>query len=220
MIALFGRVGRGRSSVGKGCFRMVRRPPDSRRKKKSAAAPPRPASRPDPDTLQVLNWPAPVLKQVARPVKEIDGWVQQVIDRMITLMTEHEGVGLAAPQVGLPLRLFLMSPTGKPEDVRVIINPVITDQQGEEEKEEGCLSLPEIRAKITRAVQLKLTGMDQHGKAIAETLEGFPARIVQHEHDHLDGILILDRMSALARMGLRQKIKALEQAARNAEDAA
>ncbi len=199
---------------------MVRRPPESRRKKKSAAAPSRPAPRPDPTTLQVLNWPAPILKQIAKPVKEIDPWVQQVIDRMIALMTEHEGVGLAAPQVGLPLRLFIMSPTGKPEDVRVIINPVIAEQQGEEEKEEGCLSLPEIRAKITRAVQLKLTGLDQHGKAIAETLEGFAARIVQHENDHLDGILILDRMSTLARMGLRQKIKALQQAAEDAEDAA
>lgn len=199
---------------------MVRRPPETRRKKKSAVAPSRPASRPEPAGLQVLHWPAPVLKQVAKPVKEIDPWVQQVIDRMIALMTEHEGVGLAAPQVGLPLRLFVMSPTGKTEDARVIINPVITEQQGEDEKEEGCLSLPEIRAKITRAVQLKLTGLDQHGKAITETLEGFPARIVQHENDHLDGILILDRMSTLARMGLRQKIKALQQAAEDAEDAA
>ncbi len=219
-MTVFGRVGRGRRFVGKGCFRMVRRPPESRRKKKSAAAVPQQAARPAPDTLQVLHWPAPVLKQVARPVKEIDPWVQQVIDRMIALMTEHEGVGLAAPQVGLPLRLFIMSPTGKPEDARVIINPVITEQRGEEEKEEGCLSLPEIRAQITRAVQLKLTGLDQHGRPIAETLEGFPARIVQHENDHLDGILILDRMSTLARMGLRRKIKALEQAAKDAEGAA
>ena len=198
---------------------MVRRPPEQRRKKRSAKPQLSPV-RPDPASLQVLNWPAPVLKQVARPVAELDPWIDQVIERMISLMINHEGVGLAAPQVGIPLRLFIMSPTGKAEDVRVIINPIISERQGEEEKEEGCLSLPEIRAKIIRATALRLSGIQRDGTPFTQMLEGFPARIVQHENDHLDGVLILDRMSTLARMSLRQKIRALQKAAENAEDAA
>ena len=199
---------------------MPRRPARLHRPKRPAPAAVRQAVRPAPASLQVVIWPAPVLKRIARPVTEFDPWLNQVIDRMISLMIEHEGVGLAAPQVGLPLRLFIMSPTGKAEDVRVIINPVISAPQGEEEKEEGCLSLPDIRAKITRALKLELSGLGRDAAPFAQTLEGYPARIVQHEIDHLDGILILDRMSALARMSLRQEIRKLQQAAENAEDAA
>lgn len=196
---------------------MVKRPDKSRRKKAPSVTHKVAPSRPDPAKLKVLHWPAPVLQTMADPVGKVDAWLHQVIDRMIALMGEHEGVGLAAPQVGLPLRLFIMSVTGKTEDVRVIINPELSEQRGEEEKEEGCLSLPEIRAKIIRATSLQLTGMNPEGKPISEKLEGFPARIVQHENDHLDGILILDRMSTLARMAHRQKIKALQQAARDAD---
>ncbi len=199
---------------------MTRRPAQLRRPKRSApAAPPRPVH-PDPESLQVVIWPAPVLKRIARPVTKFDPWLDQVIDRMIALMIEHEGVGLAAPQVGLPFRLFIMSPTGKVEDARAVINPVISMTQGQEEKEEGCLSLPEIRAKINRHLKLELSGLGRDGAAFTETLEGYPARIVQHENDHLDGILILDRMSALARMSLRQEIRKLQRAAENAGDAA
>ncbi len=174
-----------------------------------AALPPAPP-RPNPDDLEIVVWPAPVLTHRARPVEQIDDWLKQVGRRMIELMEQHKGVGLAGPQVGLSLRLFVMAETGKAADARIIINPVLDQQDGFEEAEEGCLSLPEIRGKITRYVKLRIQGLDISGQPIVLELEGFPARIVQHETDHLDGVLIIDRMTPLARLAQRKALKALE----------
>ncbi len=166
--------------------------------------------RPNPDDLEIVVWPAPVLTHRAKPVEQIDDWLKQVGRRMIELMEQHKGVGLAGPQVGLPLRLFVMAETGKAADARIIINPVLDQQEDFEEAEEGCLSLPEIRGKITRYVKLRIQGLDISGQPIVLELEGFPARIVQHETDHLDGVLIIDRMTPLARLAQRKALKALE----------
>ena len=200
---------------------MARReqPSTKKRPKRIAAAPapisaiPIPPPRPKPAELEIVFWPTPVLTRRAKPVEEIDDWLRQVSGRMVELMEQHKGVGLAGPQVGLPLRLFVMAETGKAADARVIINPVLDQQEGFEEAEEGCLSLPEIRGKITRYVKLRIQGLDITGQPVALNLEGFPARIAQHETDHLDGVLIIDRMPPLTRLAHRKELKALENAA-------
>jgi len=177
----------------------------------SRSVAPNPVPRPDPAALQIAIWPAPVLKRPADPVEHVDGWLIQVIQKMKELMEQNHGVGLAAPQVGLPLRFFVASETGKAADARVFINPVLTEQSGDEEAEEGCLSLPEIRGKISRFTQLRISALDEQSRPIAVDLSGFPARIVQHENDHLDGVLIIDRMSPMARMANRKKLKELQE---------
>lgn len=166
---------------------------------------------PTPDSLTVVDYPDPILKKRAADVAALDEWTKALIARMKTLMIEHEGVGLAAPQVGISLRLFVYSPTGKAEDAKAVINPVLSNERGEIDGEEGCLSLPEIRTKVTRFEMLHLEGMDEHGQPVSMDLNDYPARIVQHENDHLNGILILDRMTPMARIANRKKIKALEE---------
>lgn len=168
------------------------------------------AERPDPATLQIVNYPAPVLKKVAEEVEEFDDWLRAVVSRMKELMVEHKGVGLAGPQVGLPLRIFVWSPEGELAEARAFINPEISNERGSVDGEEGCLSLPEIRAKITRYEHIKISAQDEFGKPFEMDLDEFPARVAQHENDHLDGVLILDKMSPVARLKNRFKIAGLE----------
>lgn len=163
--------------------------------------------------LQLVVYPHPVLKKVAKDVQHFDEWLRAVVERMKDLMVEHKGVGLAAPQIGLPLRIFVAAASAKREDIRVYINPVLSDEEGEEEGEEGCLSLPDIRIKVPRFYSLRIEALDEHGQPFSENLEEYPARIMQHENDHLDGILLLDRMSPIAKVANRRKIKELESVA-------
>jgi peptide deformylase len=125
-------------------------------------------------------------------------------------MREAKGVGLAAPQIGKNIRLFVMNATGKPEDDRVYINPVLTEAEGDEEEEEGCLSIPEFRVKVWRAKRLRIQAVDLTGQAIDQTDEGFVARVWQHETDHLNGILLTDRMGAVAKIANRGLLRDLE----------
>ncbi|HVX83761.1 MAG TPA: peptide deformylase [Phycisphaerae bacterium] len=169
--------------------------------------------RPDPATLKLVLYPAAVLKKIAADVHQFDAWLLAVIERMKDLMVEHKGVGLAAPQVGLSQRIFLAAESAKREDIKVYINPVLTDEHGSEDGEEGCLSLPEIRIKVPRFTRLRVEALNEHGHAFSENLENYAARIIQHENDHLDGILLTDRMSPVAKLANRKKIKSLEDAA-------
>lgn len=191
---------------------MARRDARTKDRKKPARVAPiisPPPALPDPAKLEIVLWPHPVLTRRAKPVEKIDEWLLDVIARMRVLMEEHKGVGLAGPQVGIPLRIFVMAETGKAHDAIAFINPVLDQQDGFEEAEEGCLSLPDIRGKITRYVKLRIQAMDHTGKNVSMNLEGFPARIVQHETDHVDGVLIIDRMPPLARMAHRKALKDL-----------
>jgi len=173
--------------------------------------PPRPV-RPEPSALQLVIYPDPKLKSVAKDIHQFDDWLIAVVEHMKDIMVQNKGVGLAAPQVGLSLRLFVASASGKREETRAYINPVLTDEHGSEEGEEGCLSLPDIRIKVPRFKTLRVEALDEHGKAFSEILVDFAARVVQHENDHLDGILLLDRMSPMAKLANRRKIKELEEA--------
>jgi peptide deformylase len=153
--------------------------------------------------LKVARMGHPVLRTKARTVDKAElknPVVQHFIDSMIDTMYEYSGVGLAAPQVHESLRVFvaMLDPDGRGEGEAVtFVNPEITTV-GDQTVEgwEGCLSIPEIRGRVSRAQHITITALDRHGKRFELELKDFPARVVQHETDHLDGLLFLDRMKS------------------------
>ncbi len=163
------------------------------------------------EDLKIVLWPDPRLKKVSKPIESFDLDLKALAGRMFELMREAKGVGLAAPQVGKNVRLFVMNPTGEPDDDRVYANPVLTDGEGEEESEEGCLSLPEIHVNVVRFKQMKMTAQDLDGQPVEEAASGFVARVWQHELDHLNGTMLTDRMGPVARMAARRTLKDLEE---------
>jgi peptide deformylase len=154
--------------------------------------------------LKVARMGHPVLRTRAREVDPTEvrtATFQKLIDDMIETMTEYEGIGLAAPQVHESVRLFVAGVEGKGDDLKIVpfINPVITPV-GDEKLEdwEGCLSIPEIRGKVPRAREVVIKALDRRGKPFEMALRNYPARVVQHETDHLDGILFFDRMTGFS----------------------
>jgi peptide deformylase len=177
----------------------------------------------DPAQLSILSYPAPALRQKAEPVAEVTDEVRRVAERMVQLMFEADGIGLAAPQVGLPWRMFVChvppdeerSPESDPVSAtaspQVYINPVLSAPSGSlVSYEEGCLSLPEIRGDVQRPEQVTISALDAQGRAFTKTATGLLARCWQHETDHLDGVLIIDRMSQLSRLKNRAAVRKLE----------
>ena len=154
--------------------------------------------------LKVARMGHPLLRQKARPVEKHelkDPGTQRFIDDMIDTMREYSGVGLAAPQVHESLRIFVahLDPDGRGESQPVaIVNPQI-EIVGSDTIEgwEGCLSIPDIRGLVPRAAQIVVSALDRHGKRIEIKASDFPARVIQHESDHLDGVLFFDRMRSL-----------------------
>ncbi len=138
----------------------------------------------------VVKIPSPVLRQKAAEIKKIDSKVDQLIDRMFKIMKMANGVGLAATQVGTLQRLFVMAPEGmKPV---ALINPVIIKSEGSYCGQEGCLSIPGLYGDVTRPDSVIIHAMDRKGRELEYELEGMPAKVAQHELDHLDGILFID----------------------------
>ena len=141
-----------------------------------------------------------------------DESLARVAEKMLELMRASNGVGLAAPQVGLNLRMFVASATGKPEDDAVYVNPAVSDAEGGDEYEEGCLSLPDIHVNVVRpTAKVKIVARDATGQPFERVAEGFLTRIWQHEIDHLNGVLILDRMGPVAKLQYRKKLRDLEE---------
>ncbi|MCC6676487.1 MAG: peptide deformylase [Phycisphaerales bacterium] len=180
----------------------------------------------DASRLTIVHYPDPALRRVARPIPEVTDEVGEVAARMIDLMHEAEGIGLAAPQVGLSWRLFVAdvpadegrSPTTDPptatDGAIVYINPVLSEpRDGIEPYEEGCLSLPDIRGEVFRPPAITITALDVHGRRFTHSASGLLARCWQHEMDHLDGVLIIDRMSQSSRMKVRALVRDLERQA-------
>jgi len=162
--------------------------------------------------LTIIKWPDPRLKKKSEPVTAFDEDLRKLATRMLELMRECRGVGLAAPQVGRNVRLFVINPTGKPEDDKVYVNPVLSDAEGDEEAEEGCLSLPDVNVKVTRpTASVRMQAQDLSGEPFEQVGSGFITRIWQHENDHLNGILILDRMGPVAKLTYRKRLKELEE---------
>jgi peptide deformylase len=161
--------------------------------------------------LQIIKWPDPRLRKKSETVTTFDDALRETAERMLELMRQHKGVGLAAPQIGLNLRMFVANPTGEPGDDKVYVNPVLTDAEGGEEAEEGCLSLPDIHVKVTRpTARLKMQAQDLSGQPFEQVADGFLTRIWQHETDHLNGVLIIDRMGPVAKLQNRKRLKELE----------
>jgi len=162
-----------------------------------------------PQELNIIKYPDPRLKKVSQPVTTFDQTLKELAQGMIDLMHATRGVGLAAPQIGQNIRLFVMNPTAEPTDDRIYVNPTLSEAQDEEEGEEGCLSIPNLTAKIWRSKSLKMIAQDLDGQLIEETATGFAARIWQHETDHLNGTLIIERMGPVARLAARRILKEL-----------
>ena len=163
------------------------------------------------ENLQIIHWPDPRLKKTSVPVERFDDRLRLLANRMFELMHAFKGVGLAAPQVGHSIRLFVMNPTGQPQDDRIYVNPALTDGDGQEEGEEGCLSLPGIYIPVVRLKTLHMQAQDVEGKPIDQVESGYLARIWQHELDHLNGALLTDRMGAVAKLTNRKILKELEE---------
>lgn len=152
--------------------------------------------------LKVARMGHPVLRERARPLDPTEvrtSTFQKLIDDMIETMVEYEGIGLAAPQVHEGVRLFVAGVEGSGDNLKIIpfINPVITPvNEDTVEDWEGCLSIPDIRGKVPRAREVVIKALDRRGKPFELALKNYPARVVQHETDHLDGVLFFDRMKA------------------------
>lgn len=165
----------------------------------------------DVDQLQIVHYPHPVLRQVAKTITKVTPEVQAVARKMLELMHDARGVGLAAPQVGVPWRLFVANATLEPGDDLVFINPRLVDPGRQlVDAEEGCLSLPEIRGEVRRPKLITIEALDIDGQPFSLTSDTLPARIWQHETDHLDGVMIIDRMPPVDRMACRRALKELE----------
>lgn len=159
--------------------------------------------------LEILTYPNQFLLQPTKPVENIDGMLQKFIDDMAATMYAAPGVGLAAIQVGFD-KSILVYDIAPPEDGRslqVLINPRIISKRGEVLSEnEGCLSVPEYRADVKRATEIVVEGLDREGNVITIEAEGFPAIVLQHEIDHLNGTLFIDRLSALKRELYKRRV--------------
>lgn len=164
------------------------------------------------EDLQIISWPDPRLKKVSEPVREVTPELRELAVRMLELMRQAKGVGLAAPQVGRNIRLFVMNPTGEPNDNRVYINPQLSDPEGDETSEEGCLSLPNVNVQVNRHRKLRLQAHDLDGNLVDQTDSGYIARIWQHEFDHLNGTLIIDRMGLADKLKHRRVLRELQDA--------
>ncbi|MDY7010267.1 MAG: peptide deformylase [Planctomycetota bacterium] len=165
----------------------------------------------DPATFKIVRYPDPRLREVCAAVEESGDAMRGLVARMFELMYASRGVGLAAPQVGITIRLFIANPAAEPGDEAegVYINPEIIERSGSEIGEEGCLSFPGISCKIKRAMSATVRAQDMNGKTFTQTAEGLLARIFQHETDHLDGMLLSDRMSTVAKIANRRLLKDL-----------
>lgn len=162
---------------------------------------------------KMTRFPAPVLGKKALPIGTIDDSIRALARHMIDLMVEHNGVGLAGPQAGVNLRIFVVSTDGTRENAKVYINPSIRPGGKLIDHEEGCLSLPGIWGKIKRYKQCTVTATGLDGREFTEEGEGLLARAFQHEYDHLEGIMIKDRLSTAAKLRARKRLKELEEEA-------
>lgn len=161
--------------------------------------------------LDIVLWPHPVLLGGTDPVTEVDDNLRQVVGEMRRVMFELRGVGLAAPQVGIPKRLMLVCPTGEPGDEVVVFNPEIIDVDGEQLGDEGCLSFPDIYGKVRRAQTIRVRYQDLELNQREFTLSGFVARIFQHEMDHLDGKVFIDRLEPTSRERVEHLLEKLRE---------
>ena len=162
----------------------------------------------------ILRYGADALHAAARSVDDFGTDLHTLIDDMIETMYAVPGVGLAAPQVGIALRVFVADPSSgrSTSDLRVLVNPEIVEQEGDQREEEGCLSLPGFTARVARSAQVVLKGLDREGSPVQLDGEGLQARVFQHELDHLDGSLFVDRLQGIRRDLIVRRVRKLQRA--------
>lgn len=147
--------------------------------------------------MEIVTYPHPTLRHKSKPIKRVDAELRAVVKEMFELMYAAKGIGLAANQVDLPIRLFIVNLEGDREEGEemVFINPVISNPKGSEQGEEGCLSLPGLYGNVVRPKKVRVNAYNLQGEEISADIDGLCARVVQHETDHLDGVLFIDRMT-------------------------
>ncbi len=162
----------------------------------------------------VLKLGAPALRQAALPVAAVTPDIQALVDEMIAVMYAERGVGLAAPQIGVGLRVFVVDVSGgrDPLALKVCINPTWGDRDGMQLEEEGCLSVPGFSATVARSKHAEVHALDRNGQPHTVAGDGLLARALQHEMDHLDGQLYVDRLRGLSRAMILRKVQKLERA--------
>jgi peptide deformylase len=168
--------------------------------------------------VELKYYPDRVLRKKSRPIQEVNDEVMERARQMLEVMYEAEGVGLAGPQVGWGRRIVTIDVEGpKPED-RVFVNPLIVRRDGKMEQEEGCLSLPGIKVKVPRAEKITVVAYTLAGDRVEFEFEGLPACVWQHELDHLNGVLIIDKLPPTTLITIREQLKQLEEQAKEAQD--
>lgn len=163
----------------------------------------------------ILSYPDPRLREPAKPVEVVDDSIRALIADMAETMYDAPGVGLAANQIGELVRIFIIdiAEEDEPSDLKVFINPEITKLEGTQMWQEGCLSFPGVSEEIKRAERVRVKALNEHGQAFELEADGLLAVAIQHENDHLNGVLMIDKFSALKRRKIgRQVAKALEEA--------
>jgi len=158
-------------------------------------------------TLEILEFPDPRLRTVAKAVTEFNPALQQLVRDMTQTMYAENGIGLAATQVNVHLQLLVLDVSDSRDQLRVYINPEILESSGEQNCEEGCLSVPGVYAEVKRAENIRVRAFDVQGKAFEESLSGLHAICLQHEMDHLQGKLFVDYLSPLKRQMVRKKLE-------------
>jgi peptide deformylase len=156
--------------------------------------------------LEILKFPDPRLRNHAKPVERVDDQVRRLADDMLETMYDAPGIGLAATQVGVARQLIVVDVSEERDRPLVLINPEVVEAEGEEEMEEGCLSVPGFYEKVKRAERVKIRALDRDGQALELELDGLLAVCVQHEIDHLHGRLFVDYLSKLKRERIRKKL--------------
>jgi peptide deformylase len=159
--------------------------------------------------FEILQFPNPLLKKKSQPIQKIDQNIRQLAEDIAETMYAAPGVGLAAPQVGHLLRLIVLdiSPANQPKNLQVLVNPEIVDAEGECTWEEGCLSVPEYYEEVKRNKKVVVRYMNLDGEHLESATDGFLSIVLQHEIDHLEGILFIDHLSKLKRDLLRRKLQ-------------
>ena len=167
-------------------------------------------------TLEILEFPDPRLRTVAKPVTEFGPALQQLVKDMIQTMYAEDGIGLAATQVNIHEQLLVLDVSDRRDQLKIYINPEILSTSGEQNCEEGCLSVPGVYAEVKRAENIRVRASDVHGHAFEEDLSGLHSICLQHEMDHLQGKLFVDYLSPLKRQMVRKKLeKQKKQAVKN-----
>lgn len=156
--------------------------------------------------LEILNYPDPRLHTVAKPVKQVDAALNRLIDDMAETMYDAPGIGLAATQVNQHIQLIVIDTSETKDDLLVLINPVITHKDGEQQFDEGCLSVPGVYETVTRAAQITVEALGRDGKPFTLAAEGLLSVCIQHEMDHLQGKVFVEYLSALKRNRIKNKM--------------